>query len=182
MSDLDELVFKDETPPDFAAPGPADVAPATDDVLSCAVCGVALEYSGRGRKPQRCPEHRRASGSTKSAPKNTTNERLAVQATEALVQINRLTGFGLRVLGMPETGATIAYAEDVFREQALAALMTDPGLCKQILAAGQVSAKASLALAYGMLGMQVAPVAMLEIKAKREAKAEAKANAHGEDV
>lgn len=168
MSDLDELVFTDAVPLDIPQ-GDKDEAPTLDEVLSCEVCGTALTYSGRGRKPKRCPEHRKSSGKP-AVTRAATNDKLAAQATEALVQINRLTGFGARVLGLPSTGEMIAFAEDTFREQAHAALLTDPALCKQILSAGQVSAKFSLALAYAMLGAQVAPVAMLEIKAKREAK------------
>ncbi len=169
MSDIDDLIFSDALPPEQK-----DDAPATNDVLSCEVCGTSLTYAGRGRKPKRCPEHRKQSGNA-SGKRATPNDKLAREATEALVQINRLTGLGSRILGLPTTAEMIAFCEESFREQAYAALLTDPDLCRQILSAGQISAKFSLAIAYAMMGAQVVPVAVMEIKAKREAKAEAKA-------
>jgi len=184
---IDMPAFDDVVPLDITAAlsdnGPRDEAPQIDDVLSCIECGKTLTYSGRGRKPQRCDEHRKgankksAGGTTRALP----NDKLARSATEALVQINRVTGFGLRLLQFPETASTIDYCEDVFREQAYQALLTDPALCRQILSAGQVSGKFSLAMAYGIMGTQVGSVALMEYKAKRAEKAE-KASDNGESV
>lgn len=175
MSTATELVFNDAVPPEIPEPeqssGTRDLPPAVDDnALSCEVCGKALVYGGRGRKPKRCDEHKRSGAKTVSTGSKSGNEKLALQATEALVQINTLTGLGTRLMGLSTTSETIMFCEDTFREQAYAALLTDPALCKQILSAGQVSAKFSLAIAYAMLGAQVVPVAVLELKQKRQAK------------
>lgn len=164
---LDDLRFDDAVPLE----GTADIPPPTDERLSCETCGKTLVYSGRGRKPKYCDEHKRSSSpTTKRSGSNTPNEKLATQATEALVQINRLTGLGARLAGLETTQEMIMFCEDTFRTQAYEALLTDPNLCKQILAAGAVSAKFSLATAYAMLLGQVIPVAYMELKAKREAK------------
>lgn len=175
-TDIDELVFSDAVPPEIPAPDPVvgtlDVAPVTDEGLSCEVCGTSLTYSGRGRKPKFCDEHKKGSKSATTTRKTVPNDKLARQATSALVQINRLTGFGARMIGLEQTSNMIMFAEDSFEEQAYEALLTDPDLCKQILAVGHVSAKFSLITAYALLLGQVAPVAMMEIKAKRAAKEE----------
>lgn len=62
-----EPQFTVETePPEFdEQPSSAETAA---DPLTCEVCGTALEYSGRGRKPKRCPEHRRQTTNTARRP------------------------------------------------------------------------------------------------------------------
>ena len=164
VSTVEPLVFEDALPVDI----PQDEPPTTQDLYSCVVCGTPLTYGGRGRKPKYCDDHKRASApSTRRAKPN---EKLAEQATQALVQINRLTGFGARILGLEATSETIMFCEDEFARQAKDALLSDPDLCKQILAAGQISGKVSLAIAYALMGAQVAPVAIAELKAKQAAK------------
>lgn len=171
-NDIDALVFDDALIPETANQGPRDETPTTDSTLSCEVCGKSLVYGGRGRKPKFCPEHRRQTGKTPTVTRGG-NEKLATQATESLIQINRLTGLGLRLIGLSSSSEMIMFCEEGFRVQAYEALLTDPALCKQILSAGAVSGKFSLAIAYAMMGAQVAPVAMMEIKQKRADKQEA---------
>jgi hypothetical protein len=175
-TDLDDLKFDDVVPPEPSSEsdvGPLDLPPITDDLLSCTVCGKPLTYGGRGRKPTKCDEHKKASGkggTRRAVP----NDKLAASATEALVNINRLTGFGARILRLPNTAAMFAETEDMFRAQAYEALLVDPDLCRQILAAGQMSGRMSLLIAYGMLAMQIAPVAAMEIKQKQAERKAAK--------
>lgn len=170
MSDIP--VFDDTPIPD--APPISDIAPSTSHDLHCKTCGVPLEYSGRGRKPMYCPQHRKASGGSGSATARTTkkNAELAAAATESLVQVNSLVGMGLMLAQMPATASAIAAREEAFRVQAYAALQTDPALCQQILRAGQASARMTLIIAYASMAGAVAPYAAMEIKAKRAAKAE----------
>lgn len=181
-----ELVFEDAVPvetPNYA--GPQDAAPETEDVLSCEVCGKTLTYAGRGRKPKFCDEHKKGSAKPSGGAKTrvTGNEKLAEQAVNALVQINNLTGFGARLIGMEATAGAIDFCQDGFREQAYAALVTDPALCRQILSAGEISGKFSLAIAYAMMGAMVAPVAAKEIQEKRAERAEKReAAAAGSEV
>lgn len=168
----EELVF-DDAPPEVIR----DESPATDDRLSCEVCGTTLIYAGRGRKPKRCPEHRAKPATGTRSVSRGGNEKLATQAAESLVQINRLTGLGARILGLPGTSEMIMFCEDGFKEQAYAALLTDPDLCRQILSAGQISAKFSLAVAYAMMGAQIVPVAIVELKSKKADKEAAREEA-----
>jgi hypothetical protein len=139
--------------------------------FSCETCGKELHYGGRGRKPKFCDEHKRNS-STRSSGSTTSNEKIASAALDILVQANNLCGMGLMLMQMPQTASAIAMREDAFRVQALEALKADPALCRMILKAGATSGKAMLFMAYGMLAISIAPVALEEIKAKKAAKAE----------
>lgn len=148
---------------------PTDEAPETTHELSCEVCGRELVYSGRGRKPKYCDEHKKSSSGSGTSRKSLGgNERLAAQATEALISIHDLGRLGLRFAGLPETADTILRAEDEFRERAYSALITDPGLCRIILRGGVNSGRVALIIAYGMLASAVVPVAVLEIKIRKE--------------
>lgn len=149
---------------------PQDVSPGTD--LHCLVCGKPLEYSGRGRKPKYCDEHKKSPKGARAQVRSSSvkNERLASQATDALMQINGMVAFLCFIAGMPATHEAINAAEAGLRVQVHNALLTDPDLCAQILKAGTSSAKVSLIIAYGMFGAVVAPVAALEIRNKRAEK------------
>lgn len=145
---------------------------------ACETCGKELHYGGRGRKPKFCDEHKRSS-SPRSTGGATSNEKLASAALDILVQANNLCGMGLMLMQMPRTASAIAMREDPFRVQALEALKADPALCKMILKAGATSGKAMLFMAYGMLAISIAPVALEEIKEKKAAKQEQSEESEG---
>lgn len=170
MSDLPALDFSDAPVPvdgPVNALGQLDAAPSSDHEYACVVCGKELFYGGRGRKPKYCEDHRKASGGKSTRSVSGKNQALAASATEALCQINTLSAFGLMMFGMPLTAESITNAEQGFREQAYAALLTNPSLCQKILKAGTTSGTMALVMAYGMLGVAVGPVAYGEVTAKR---------------
>ncbi len=151
----------------------ADSAPSIPTDGECQVCGKALEYSGRGRRPRFCDDHKTSSKSGSKKPAaNATNVKLAEQAADVLAQYNDIACAGLMVGGMPITASRLAEKNPVFRSQAIAALTTDPALCRSILSAGQKSARMSLAFAYILLAAAVTPSAISEVKAKRYAAAD----------
>lgn len=156
--------FSDTEIPSDAEP---DAAPETTHEYSCEVCGKELAYGGRGRKPRFCDEHKSRSTSARKTSLGK-NDILASQATEALAQFNGIIAIGVMMLGLPLTAQTLSAANDGFREQARSALLTDPELCKMILKGGTGSGKVALAVAYGMLGSAVVPVAITEVKARRK--------------
>lgn len=159
---------------------PQDSIPDVADVeYPCQVCGQeAGPYGGRGRKPTRCPLHKKnPTSSTRKVTGSSAN--LATQATASLVQINGLLTIGAMTMGMVATAQRIAQANPIFEEQAYNALVTDPELCKLILKSGAKSAKISLMLAYGGLLTAVAPVAYMEIKEKQAERAARKAEEEG---
>ena len=137
----------------------SDVVPDTHDVeYPCEVCGrEAGPYSGRGRKPKFCSEHKRKT--TTSGPKvKGADAALAAKAAEALCQLNTIGAMLAMTAGYWSTGKAITATNDNgFREQAYNALLTDPELCKRILSAGTTSGKISLSIAYIMAGTSVVP-------------------------
>lgn len=155
-----------------AAPVPSEDAVKQDvsphDGPACIVCGEPLDYSGRGRKPKYCAEHKK--GTTRTGVKSSTakNERLAAQATDALMQMNGLASLVFMLSGMPMTAQAVNGAEEGLREQVHAALITDPELATKILSAGTHSAKISLVIAYGMFAAAVVPVGVMEFKQNKE--------------
>lgn len=158
----------DDIPPDYAPPDLSDVE------YPCEVCGrESGPYGGRGRKPKRCPEHKK--NPVKSAKVTGAAGTLANQATAVLVQVNGLLAMGAMATGMFGTASAIAQANETFKEQAHAALVTDPDLCRLILKTGAKSAKLSLGLAYLGMGIAVGPTAVMEVRNKQQARAERKA-------
>lgn len=155
-----------------------DSVPELDAVeYPCRTCGrEAGPYSGRGPKPKLCPDHKSTSraGEKNRAPRVTGNTaNLAAQATGVLVQLNAILAMGAAAMGLFRTGGAIAAANEGFEQAAYRALLTDEALCKAILKTGSKSAKVALGLAYGSLGMAVAPTAIEEFK-ERKAEREAK--------
>lgn len=68
-------------------PIPEETAPTTDD-LTCEICGTALTYAGRGRKPKFCDDHK-PSGSRSKTTKTTSSraskdERMRQELTATL--------------------------------------------------------------------------------------------------
>jgi hypothetical protein len=99
-------------------------------------------------------------------PKATGNEQKASQAVQVLVQWNN----GLSMLAMMgmlfETASAISDREEVFREQAFAALVADEKLCDTIIKMGTKSAMFGLMFVYASLAVGVVPVAREEMKTR----------------
>lgn len=149
----------DTTPPTVAANG--DYDPAYPGSTPDAPYGFKDDGTPYRRRPK-------GTAGSKSPSKNTpATDRMAKTAANLLARGNSLMAMGLMALGLPMTASSMAEANDTFEELAYQALLNDPVLCKKILSAGAVSGKAGLAIAYGSLGMAIAPAAINEVKAKR---------------
>lgn len=148
---------------------PDDTSPPLDDVeYPCDVCGKeAGPYGGRGRKPTKCPDHKKGSKNAGARRVTGNAANLAGQATEVLLQLNGILAIGAMAIGLNATASAIASGNDVFAERANAALLTDTELCRTILKGGIKSAKMGLAIAYGGLLIGTAPVAANEIRERR---------------
>ena len=162
---MSELSFSAAPVPDDDSVKP-DVSP--HDGPACIVCGEPLDYSGRGRKPKYCAEHKKGGQRTGVRSSTAKNEKLAAQATDALMQMNGLAALVFMLSGMPMTASAVTGAEEGLREQVHAALITDPELATKILSAGTHSAKISLVIAYGMFAAAVVPVGVMEFKQNKE--------------
>lgn len=159
MTLLDGFTFTD-------AEVPVDAAPVTDSVeYPCTVCNKeAGPYSGRGRKPTKCAEHRKSTSGVKVSG---STHNLAAQAAKSLVQMNSLLALGTSAFGFFRTGGAIAEYQETFEAQAYAALVTDKKLCETILRAGSKSAGVALAIAYGGQALAVGPVLYAEMKERK---------------
>lgn len=148
---------------------PDDLKPIDDEPeYACQVCGIALEYAGRGRKPKYCAEHK-PGASTKSRTPARANDTAALAAS-VLAQMNGYLGLGLMIFGLPLTATEINKANEQFRELAYEALLLDSKLSKRIVSAGGKSAGVALSMAYATLTVNVAPVAMQELKQRKASK------------
>lgn len=142
----------------------------------CQECGKeAGPYSGRGRKPKFCEDckAKRTGGTAKaSGPKTVSgkNKMLAAQAADTLAQYNSIVALFASFTPFPNTGDAITNANEVFREQAYNALLTDPKLAAQISSGGSISGPALLVIAYLSLAAVVAPVAVVEFRANKARK------------
>lgn len=170
---MDDLIFTSETKPTLVEE--YDETPLPDD--QCATPGCAnkrVAGSGRGRKPIYCEEHRKGGVKPPNtrAVKDTSNDRLANDAAASLVFINNFAGVAIAGFGLAGTSRALKIANEDFRTNAYESLKHNPALAKKILSLGNRAGGASLALAYVMLAMSVAPIAALEIRAKRDAAAE----------
>lgn len=136
----------------------------------CRVCNrEAGPYSGRGRKPTLCAEHKaQTKGSGGRATKTTGKAaQLAGQAADTLSQYNDIVAFVAGLGTLEFTKEQIETANPEFRDRAYAALLTDPALAESIIRNGGMSGKAALIIAYAMFAGSVVPVAMGELKIRK---------------
>ena len=159
--------------PDFEPPEgnpPPDDVPPSDFEYACQTCGVELVYSGRGRHPKYCDEHKGKS-STGTARANTGSGNLAKQAAGVLEETNALIAGAMMLLPMPynllDTGMALATANETFVIRAEKALASNPKLCKFILKGGALSGQLALVAAYGVLVGSVLPTAIQELRENR---------------
>lgn len=150
-----------------------DEAPLTTETVGdeypdkCVVCSAGIPYGGKGPRPKYCEDHKKNKSKSSARTSTRGNARVAEDAAMLLGQLNGLIGMGLQFYGLQMTAASIATANDQFVRAATNALENDPKLAKKIVGFGATSGKASLAVAYGMLGAAIAPVAVAELKMKK---------------
>lgn len=162
-------VFTDE--PTTSAPD--DVPPLSDIEYPCDVCGAeAGPYGGRGRKPTKCPLHKKTKTSTgERAPRiSGTNATLATQATEALCSIDGMMALGARIVGFSNTAEVIEEADEVFRLRVHSALINSPDMCRKILRYGSKAGDSALFIAIALHIATIAPAFMNEAKEKKAEK------------
>lgn len=143
-----------------------------EKTLVCETCGVALDYSGRGRPPRFCDEHKKKRAASPKTARSSALSDAAI-AAKTLDMLNNTLALGLMVLpgafSMPETAAAITEASDEFEKSAREALELSPKLAATLARAGGMSGGAALLMAYAGLAMAVAPVAREELAAKAKA-------------
>jgi len=136
-------------------------------------------YKKDGTPYKRRPNGARASGGSTRTSGSSRVESKARQAAALLTQANELACFGVMAVGFGRTASALQVANEGFTETAYEALRQDEALCNTILKAGTTSAKITLLIAYGMLMVNVVPVAVTEYRDKR---ANAESESEGEYV
>jgi hypothetical protein len=151
---------------------PMDSVPPTIEVEHpCDQCGRETGWTGRGRRKKLCDNcrpTRKSSGPNVRVTGKTSD--LAAQAAKTLSSINSVMAMGVGAFGFFHSMSAMMDKNEDFEKAAYAALVTDPGLCQQILTVGQTSAKISLALAYLSYGMGIAPTVAQEYAVKKAAR------------
>lgn len=164
--------------PDTVASLESDAIPVVSDVeYPCKICGKeAGPYGGRGRKPTKCDEHKKAQSTGTRAPRVTgSNDMLARQATEALCSIDGFMSLGARMIGFTDTAEVIEEADEVFRLRVHTALLNNPDTARKILRYGSKAGDTALFIAIALHVATIAPVFMMEAKTRKALKAEERA-------
>lgn len=73
---------------EFTDTVPEQGNPVTSDDLACVTCGKPLIYSGHGRKPKYCDEHKRATSAPKKSGRN------GAVVDRAIDELTALYGYG----------------------------------------------------------------------------------------
>lgn len=140
-----------------------DIAISSDDI-TCEVCGKALSYSGRGRKPKFCDEHKKSSSSS-----NGSSSRRSTRDVEAACAA--LSG-AYSALAMPLMMVSPAAARE-WAEQANALetrnrvfLEASPDLAKRIAAAAGKGGSTAFVLSHVIA---IAPVLRILVSERRSA-------------
>lgn len=157
MSDITALVTETVPVPED------DTADAPE--FACEVCGKELFYSGRGRHPKRCDEHKTRSGSS-SATNISTRKSSAkgdvAQALSAMDMMYDLLGMGLLIVQAYEAAELFKASRPQLKEKNEAYLTNDPALAKSLAKLGKTGGRYAFATA------QVATVGPVVILAAGE--------------
>jgi len=98
-----------------------------DTPFRCEVCGTALEYSGRGRHPKRCDEHRKGGASKGSG--GTRSFKNAAQLENAIADMYRTAAFGIGIFDQFDAMA-IANSSDKLAKSWITLAESDPKVRK----------------------------------------------------
>lgn len=149
---------------------PTDTPPAVSDDPLCQVCGAGLTYSGRGRKPKFCDEHKTSSGSPRKQSSGGSSVDAAMASLEFFEDL-----FTIPLLMMSPTAAQ-EWVKNLgpLRVKNRAILAGNPQLCKSI---AKTSSKVSPYMLLGSYGYALAPVAKTVLNDMRVKKERAAADA-----
>ena len=156
---------------------PADAPPGPE--FTCEVCNVELEYSGRGRKPRFCAEHKRGAASAKSSASPRRGNSAEVRSAMAtLEQFYGMISLGLMMVS-PNAATTWASQLDQLQASNQLALTGDKALCRSINRLGEASGKGMFVVAHAMAAAPVAGALAQDLGERRKAKQKARAEAQG---
>lgn len=140
--------------------------------FACEVCGVTLTYSGRGRYPKRCDEHKSGSKSA-DGPKRA--GRQTAQITESMTQLYEMLGQGLVLVGaatgdeaLKGDGVLIDDRAEILAKEWAKLAETDPKVAKALKGLATGGAWGGVVITHAMLLIAMARNHQTHPKAKRE--------------
>jgi hypothetical protein len=113
--------------PDIAAPE-----------YACEVCGTELFYSGRGRKPKRCDEHKTTRSQSAGSKRGSKDVEAAVSS---LNQVYTLVQMGLRMLNADLANEAMSASLPKLEASNREHLTNDPELAKRIADMGKTGGR-----------------------------------------
>lgn len=148
---------------------------STDPI--CEVCGTPLHYSGRGRKPKFCDEHKKSGkgNAGAGAPQRRSATREVDAALASLEQFNAILAVGF-TLASPNAANFFVSQQEALQERNKGVLEANPKLAKQIASAAGKTGPLGLVISYGIVMIPALRIA----KDEREAIAAQYADEQGQ--
>lgn len=125
--------------------------PVPDDLPSCVVCGAPVEYSGRGRKPKYCSEHKPSRGQSAVSGKSSV---LVTRAIDELTVLYGVLGQGIK-FRQPLAGELIFENRDKLAESYRMMLETNARFRKLFQKIESSAAILPIIAAHGQLAMTI---------------------------
>jgi hypothetical protein len=126
-----------------------------DSPFRCEVCGTALEYSGRGRHPKFCDEHRKNKTSAGSSGSGSaTGFKGKAQLEVALADLYRSVAFGVGIFDQFDA-MTIAGSADSLAHSWIVLAETDPKVRKFLQKITTGTGWGAVILAHMMIAMPI---------------------------
>lgn len=146
-----------------------------DSILRCNApgCDRPLEYSGRGRKPKFCSEHKPQRGTTRSSTRASDS---VGQAVDSLSQTYRLATTLLLMVGATDAASTLSESIPSLEAQNRDFLQKDAKLVASINKVGTVGGRYGFFAAQAMTLGPVGYIAWTELTEKARARQEARAS------
>jgi hypothetical protein len=167
VADLSSIT-ETEVPESFSdTPEDAITESAPASGMTCSVCGkdIGYLYSGKGRKPTKCEEHKKGNASNISSG-NTRGSADVRSAVATLGLAYNALGMVLQMAGATGAAATLNASIPGLQEQNATYLAQDRELVKRINSLGKTGGRAAFIGSQVMVLGPVAVLATMELKAK----------------
>lgn len=134
--------------------------------MNCTVCGkdIGYLYSGRGRKPTKCEDHKKNSSAS-----NLTGSRGSSDIKQALATLDfaySALGMILTMVGATEAAGTLSMSIAGLQEKNASFLAQDKEMVKRINSLGKTGGRYGFFAANAMTLVPVGAIAAQEIKAR----------------
>lgn len=151
--------------PEDAAPSDNVGAPE-DSGYACEVCGTSLSYSGRGRPPKRCAEHKKSSSGSSTRSSGRRSSRDVEAAMAALDAAHTALSFSLMLMS-PTAAQTWEANRPGLSARNQSILEGDPALAKRIASMAAKGGTTALVLNHLVAIVPVLGIVRAEARQRR---------------